>query len=45
MRFSGTPVEYNVPPPTLGQHTHEILQELLGMDRQAVDALAAKGIV
>jgi crotonobetainyl-CoA:carnitine CoA-transferase CaiB-like acyl-CoA transferase len=45
MRFSGTPVEYNVPPPTLGQHTHEILQELLGMDRQAVDALAAKGVV
>jgi crotonobetainyl-CoA:carnitine CoA-transferase CaiB-like acyl-CoA transferase len=45
MRFSGTPVEYTVPPPTLGQHTQEILQGLLGMDRQAVDALAAKGIV
>ena len=45
MRFSGTPVEYTVPPPTLGQHTQEILQDLLGMDRQAVDALAAKGIV
>ena len=45
MRFSETPVEYTVPPPTLGQHTQEILQDLLGMDRQAVDALAAKGIV
>jgi len=45
MRFSETPVEYTVPPPTLGQHTQEILQGLLGMDRQAVDALAAKGIV
>jgi crotonobetainyl-CoA:carnitine CoA-transferase CaiB-like acyl-CoA transferase len=45
MRFSGTPVEYTLPPPTLGQHTQEILQELLGMDLQAVDALAAKGIV
>jgi crotonobetainyl-CoA:carnitine CoA-transferase CaiB-like acyl-CoA transferase len=45
MRFSQTPVEYTVPPPTLGQHTQEILQELLGMRREAVDALAAKGIV
>ncbi len=45
MRFSETPVEYTVPPPTLGQHTKEILQGLLGMERQAVEALAAKGIV
>jgi crotonobetainyl-CoA:carnitine CoA-transferase CaiB-like acyl-CoA transferase len=45
MRFSGTPVEYTVPPPTLGQHTQEILQQLLGLDAQAVAALAAKGIV
>jgi len=45
MRFSETPVEYAVPPPMLGQHTQEILQGLLGMDRQAVEALAAKGIV
>jgi crotonobetainyl-CoA:carnitine CoA-transferase CaiB-like acyl-CoA transferase len=44
MRFSATPVEYAVPPPTLGQHTQEILQGLLGMDTKAVDALAAKGI-
>ena len=45
MRFSETPVEYAVPPPTLGQHTQEVLQGVLGMDRQAVEALAAKGIV
>ena len=45
MRFSETPVEYTVPPPALGQHTQEILRELLGMDSQAVDALVAKGIV
>jgi len=45
MRFSETPVEYTVPPPALGQHTQEILRELLGMDAQAVDALVAKGIV
>ena len=45
MRFSETPVEYQIPPPKLGQHTEEVLQDLLGMDRAAMDALAAKGIV
>ena len=45
MRFSETPVEYTMPPPELSEHTREILQELLGMDARAIDALAAKGIV
>jgi crotonobetainyl-CoA:carnitine CoA-transferase CaiB-like acyl-CoA transferase len=45
MRFSETPVEYTVPPPALGQHTQEILRELLGMTPQVIDALVAKGIV
>jgi crotonobetainyl-CoA:carnitine CoA-transferase CaiB-like acyl-CoA transferase len=45
MRFSGTPVEYTLPPPNLGQHTQDVLQGLLGMDGAAVAALAAKGIV
>src|SRR5216683_333765 len=31
MRFSGTPVEYKLPPPLLGEHTREVLGELLGM--------------
>jgi len=43
--ISKTPVEYTVPPPKLGEHTQEILQGLLGMDAQAVAALASKGIV
>ena len=45
MRFSETPVEYKVPPPTLGQHTREILQGMLGMDQQTVEALSAKGVI
>ena len=45
MRLSETPVEYKLAPPLLGQHTREVLQELLGLDQPAVDALAKKGIV
>ncbi len=45
LRFSATAVEYKLPPPLLGEHTREILQELLGMDGEAMDALAAQGIV
>src|SRR5512139_59330 len=30
MRFSGTPLEYRLAPPLLGEHTEEVLQGLLG---------------
>lgn len=30
LKFSDTPVEYKLPPPRLGEHTEEVLQELLG---------------
>ena len=29
LKFSDTPVEYRLPPPMLGQHTEEVLKELL----------------
>jgi crotonobetainyl-CoA:carnitine CoA-transferase CaiB-like acyl-CoA transferase len=45
IRLSGTPVSHDVPPPTLGQHTREVLVELLGMDEGEVVALRAKGVI
>jgi crotonobetainyl-CoA:carnitine CoA-transferase CaiB-like acyl-CoA transferase len=30
MRFSGTPLEHKTPPPLLGEHTEQVLRELLG---------------
>jgi formyl-CoA transferase len=45
MRFSETPVEYQLPPPLLGQHTREVLGDLLGMRREELDQLAAKKII
>jgi len=45
MRFSETPVEYERPPPLLGQHTREVLGDLLGMRSEELDRLAAVRII
>jgi crotonobetainyl-CoA:carnitine CoA-transferase CaiB-like acyl-CoA transferase len=45
MRFSATPLEYTLAPPVLGQHTEEILRDLLKLDDGAIDKLRVDGIV
>jgi formyl-CoA transferase len=45
MRFSETPVEHGVPPPTLGQHTDEVLRELLGKSEGEIARLRAEAII
>jgi len=45
LRLSKTPVEYRLAPPTLGQHTDEVLQGLLGKSAAEMSRLRAQGIV
>ena len=45
VKFSETPVAYKYPPPQCGQHTAEILQDVLGMTRDEVDGLSEKGVI
>ena len=45
MRFSTTPVDHGVPPPLLGQHTHEVLGHVLGLNADEIAALAASGVI
>jgi len=45
MRFSETPVQYDLPPPLLGQHTREVLGGLLGIPDDELDRLAAAKII
>lgn len=45
VRLSETPVDYRIAPPLLGEHTGEVLNELLGLDAQAMAELRAKGVV
>jgi crotonobetainyl-CoA:carnitine CoA-transferase CaiB-like acyl-CoA transferase len=42
VKLHGTPQELRYPPPLLGQHTDEIMQEL-GLDRDAIAALHTRG--
>jgi formyl-CoA transferase len=45
MRFSATPVEYRLPPPTLGQHTDEILRDVLGKTSEEIAKLRESKVV
>jgi len=45
MRFSRTRLEYRIAPPVLGQHTDEILREVLKMDAAAISRLRAEGVI
>jgi len=44
VKLSATPPDYRLPPPTLGQHTEEVLGGLLGLDAAEIAALRAKGV-
>lgn len=45
IRFSATPVRYDRPPPTLGEHTREVLREVLSMSDAEIDRLAADKVI
>ena len=45
MRLSETPVVENRPPPLLGEHTLEILQEKLGLTELQIKSLKDQGII
>lgn len=45
IKLSKTPVTYRRPPPTLGQHTDEVLAELLGLDDAERNKLRQDGVI
>jgi len=52
MKLVNTPVKWSeskpgirMPPPTLGQHTDEILSDVLGMDGNEIEELRGEGVV
>jgi formyl-CoA transferase len=45
MKLSATPVRTDFAPPTLGQHTDEVLRDLLQLDEMAVARLRQQHII
>jgi crotonobetainyl-CoA:carnitine CoA-transferase CaiB-like acyl-CoA transferase len=45
IKLSETPAQVGAPAPALGEHTSQVLGELLGMDAAAVGKLSAEGVV
>ena len=45
LRFSDTPVTYEAAPPLLGQHTAEVLRDVLGIGDEQLRALRGRGVV
>ena len=45
IRMSATPPSYDHPPPLLGQHSDQVLQELLGLQPEELAALRDGGVI
>ncbi|MDH4150026.1 MAG: CoA transferase [Betaproteobacteria bacterium] len=45
IKYSRTPLDYRTPPPLLGQHTGDILRDVLGKNDTEIEALRAAGII
>ena len=45
IKFSETPISYDRAPPTLGQHTDELLRELLGLTAEETTTLRKNGVI
>ena len=45
MKFSATPIVHEIPPPSLGQHTDDILTRVLKKSPEQIAELKSKGIV
>lgn len=45
IKMSQTPVRQTLPPPLLGQHTEEVLSEVLGLSPTQTDLLRGKGVI
>ncbi|MCG2595867.1 CoA transferase [Ramlibacter sp. XY19] len=45
LKLSATPVRTDTPPPLLGQHTEEVLRELLGADGERMAGLKSREVI
>lgn len=45
IKYSATPIEYRLPPPYLGQHTEEVLKQILDLPEAEIAQLKTAGVI
>ena len=45
LKIPTAPVEVRLPPPLLGEHTEQILNDLLGYDQKSLEELRIGGVI
>ncbi len=45
LRLAATPVQYDAPPPRLGEHTERVLQGVLGLSAERIAQLREQGVI
>ena len=45
LKMSGTPVEYHLPPPLIGQHTKDVLKDVLGYSEEKITGFKESGCI
>jgi crotonobetainyl-CoA:carnitine CoA-transferase CaiB-like acyl-CoA transferase len=45
IRLNDAPVTYRLPPPLLGQHTADVLSQILGLDTESIKNLETSGVI
>ncbi len=45
IKMSATPPQQHLAPPLLGQHTHEVLAQILGLPETELTALSRGGVI
>lgn len=45
LKMSETPVEYRKAPPVCGQHSEDVLKDILGMSPESINELKSKGVI
>jgi crotonobetainyl-CoA:carnitine CoA-transferase CaiB-like acyl-CoA transferase len=45
VKLSETPPQYRIPPPLLGEHTEEVLRDVLGYDKEAIARLKKAKVI
>ena len=45
IHYSDTTLEFKRPPPLLGEHTAEVLRDVLGLDDGAIGRLGDEGVI